>query len=157
MKLLILCLPFSLTSISASACSISGIPTSADVFRSSVAVFRGTITRAEIVNRAKQDEEKNADSIHIIKVYWRVDEVFKGKNLVGKSALTSTFYCFTVPIVVGQQYVFSVSPFTHDENFYPRSKDAIGELNSFGTESDFFSQVNYEQRLLDFRKLSKRK
>jgi hypothetical protein len=137
----------------ANACSYSKVPTIEDTFKSSVAVFRGTITHAEVLKATKSETDAY---YHVIKVYWKIDEVYKGKGLAGKSAITTDIGCGSVTVVVGQQYVFAIWPFGSDEKADARLKDAIGTLDNFGTGSAYFSQSTFEQLRRDFKKLSKR-
>jgi hypothetical protein len=141
----------------ASACSPNKNPVAEDTFTNSVAVFRGTITRAEVM-KPKNDEERQANEAGIfgIKVYWQIDDVFKGKDLVGKSAVTTTFPCGNVLAVVGQPYIISISPFGGGEKSDPIFNDSIGVLDESGTTAEFLSPERYQMLVNKFKKLRKR-
>jgi hypothetical protein len=140
------------------ACSPNKMPSPEATFVNSVAVFRGTITRAEVL-KPNNDEERQAykNGIFGIKVYWKIDEVFKGRNLDGKSAETTTFPCGNVLAVVGQPYIFSISPFGGGEESDPSLRDSIGVLDETGTTAEFLSPESFQMLNREFSKLSKRK
>jgi hypothetical protein len=134
------------------------------LFDSYIAVFSGVAISAEVIPLVPGTElEKEAAKTGImpIKVRWKIDEIFKGKDLEGKSAFTTNYYCGGVPIIVGQPYVFAIGPIERDSEIFGssmNSADIIGYLDDLGTMGIFSFEnapEKYNSLVAGFKKLSK--
>lgn len=142
------------TALEASACARLQ-RTTEDNFKDLIAVFRGTVTSAEVIQPkfSSSEEAKEAEGIFFVKVRWKVEEIFKGENLEGKSAVTSSF-CGAGPIVVGAIYVFAIEKLPEDVLYSSTGNDVIGYLAeasggfSLQEEMDDFDKVNLQLRTL---------
>ncbi len=137
-----------------------------ETFDSYVAVFRGVVTSAEAIPLkpgTPEEREVAKTGLMLIKVRWKIEEIFKGKDLEGKSAYTTNYYCGGVPIIVGQPYVFAIGPIEKDKQIFSQKifgSDLIGYLDDLGTIGVYsFADRHdkYDALIAGFKKLSKRK
>jgi hypothetical protein len=131
-------------STQAFACSYSKPPSTEVIFRDASYVFRGIATKAETVG---------PDNIGI-KVWWKVEENFKGHGLENNSTLTNSV-CAGAIIVVGQPYVVTVERI--EKSDVDDMDDVSGWLVDSGTKGAWFDKQAYEQLVQEFRNLSKSK
>jgi hypothetical protein len=149
-----LCVLLSVTWTSlAQACIYSKIPSTAEVFAKSSAVFVGVVTSAEILKPTNAEEkEMNANGVFAVWFKWKTEKVYKGHGIKGKSALTSTFHCGGIDITVGRKYVFAVYESEEEDVSQLIKLGVIGTLQSFGTSSeldnDRFRDLNEVYRRL---------
>jgi hypothetical protein len=148
-----ICFPFV---VETSACS-SLDRTSREIFEDSVAVFRGMVTRAEVMTPPTTEKRAVYRGMVIVKVHWKTDEIYKGADLADKSAITTNF-CGGVSIVVGDTYIFTIVEI--DKSALPVfegvGEDVIGFLDPDATKSEHSVQSTpYEYRRLvdEFRAL----
>ena len=150
---------------SADVLSCSRMPsTPKQLFDSYVAVFRGVAISAEVmplVPGTELGKEAAKTGIVPIIVRWKIDEIFKGKDLEGKSAYTTNYYCGGVPIIVGQPYVFAIGPIDKENEISGQKMfgdDIIGYLDDLGTGSIFSIEgghKKYDALIAGFQKLSR--
>jgi hypothetical protein len=137
------------------AIACSGLPPRSpeEIFRDSDYVFRGIAIKVEAIKIHEETEE--FEGYPLVKVYWQVDEVFKGKNIKSYATVTN-YICGGVMIFVGQPYVVSVDH-QQDMDSQPESRDVAGILDDQGTFGVWTDKKQYENLNREFKKLSKRK
>ena len=127
------------------------------VFYESKAIFRGVVVGAEIIPAPGQLNAKEPTLIFPIKVWWHVQEIYKGDHLDGKFGLTMTPFCGGVPILLGAQYIFVVDDPKKASLEGFDAKGSFGVLNEDGTIlpiSDYETLLSMEAK---YRKLRDRK
>jgi hypothetical protein len=161
--------PFTLISHSNACSRLGPPPTPEKIFLESSAVFKGVVTSAELIDFSDfsgtpgygvgELDAKALKALPLVKVRWRVEEIFKGRPIEGKSALIAYIMCVDDLIVVGQPYVFSISPFESDFPNIMRAKhpDVIGIINTDGTAGQWEEDSSSFQELEEkFRALSEK-
>jgi hypothetical protein len=132
------------------ACS-APLPRSAkQIFRDSAYVFHGTAIRAEAV--FLENEQGRVDDVPLIKVYWKVDRIFKGKN-IGKRASVTNLICGAVNVVVGTPYVVSLQAWQGEAGQISGFGDVLGILDDQGTFGEFQEPEKFATLVTEFEKL----
>jgi hypothetical protein len=126
----------------ANACTYLPKPSAETIFERSSTVFHGTAVKAEAFGPG-----------HVfVRIWWKVDEVFKGKVPKGKSTITN-YVCGGVFVLVGQPYVVSTDEI---ELGNPDPSD-FGMIVDFGTRAAWTETLEHDRLVREFRRLSKRK
>jgi hypothetical protein len=152
------------------ACSPPRSPPAPEkVFQDSIAVFKGVVTSAELIDVSEFAIElgpvgedlnvKELKSLPIVKVRWRVEEVFKGRLIEGQSAWIAYIMCVDHLIVVGLPYMFSIkrSDDALTKRLMEQHPDMIGYIAVDGTAGiQDEGGLTYERLEESFRSLSKK-
>jgi hypothetical protein len=127
------------------------------VFSESKAIFRGIVIRAEAIPAPGQLNAKEPILLFPIKVWWHVQEIYKGDHIAGQFGLTMTPFCGGVPISVGSQYIFVIDDSKDASLQGLNAQGSFGVLNEDGTigpqsEFDTFRSTATKYRELRDRK-----
>ena len=132
------------------ACSPALPRPAKQIFKESSYVFHGTAIRAEAV--FIKNEQGSVENIPLIKVYWKVDRTYKGKN-IGKRATLTNMICGGVIVVVGAPYVVSLQALQGEEHRVLGLGDVMGILDDQGTIGEFYEPEKFTSLVAEFEKL----
>ena len=152
------------------ACSRENpFPSAKEIFVRNQYVFKGTITKAEVIDLAKVAPEilrLDMSSGNIIKsggfftkIYWHVDKIYKGKLRNNQYGVAVTMMCDPVVAKIGLPYIFSISPFVKAEGpdakpwnkaLHKIFEGSLGKFDPDGTVDEAFDQVGYKKLEAEF-------
>lgn len=136
------------------ACSPAVPRSGTQIFKESAYVFHGTAIRAEAV--FLKNEQGFVEEVPLVKVYWKVDKIYKGKN-IGNRATVTNMICGGALVIVGAPYVVSLRPLQEGENKTADFSDLIGVLDDQGTISELQYPEKFERLVAEFKKLKTKK
>ena len=131
------------------ACSKPMPSTPREIFDRSVAVFKGVLISAELVDAINIGTD---EGIPIVKVRWRLDEVYKGRNLQEGFAVTQ-YFCGGVFAIVGQPYVFALWPVPEELSAVENLSGIKGILDDQGTKGEWKEADEFGLLVTEFQKL----
>jgi hypothetical protein len=136
------------------ACSPAHYRSAKQIFKDSAHVFHGTAIRAEAV--FYKNEQGSVEDIPLIKVYWKVDRTYKGKN-IGKGATVTNMICGGVLVTVGAPYLVSLQALQSEEHKVPGFGDVMGILDDQGTIGEFQEPEKFTSLVAEFEQLKSKK
>ena len=130
-------------------CSQALPATPREIVDRSVAVFRGGLISAELVDLGNIGTE---EYIPLVKVRWRLEEVYKGQNLGDGFAVTQ-YFCGGVFPIVGQPYIFALGPVDEDQSTAGVLSGIKGYLDDQGTKGEWKEADEFGFLVAEFQKL----
>ena len=157
LKLFPVILLLSLATSPALTCSRLRTPLNAEVFYNAISVFKGVATSAELLDATAINP--NYKDLPVVRIHWRVDEVYKGPHLKNTTTMTQ-YFCFPASVVVGLPYVVVVNKISginieEQEKWDLLLRGVDGVLNYDGTAGLWGDSLGKSEKLVqEFKALS---